>query len=203
MKKLEDPLNKRVVLLLFLSVISVTNVLAQEKERGISYAAGIGLVGEEKMNGIGPYVSVFLPILENSEIKVDLSYNSFPPPHFDGYDNFKIVCFEADYRFVYEPGPAFIQAGLGLNANMVNGGYSHQEISGTNKYEPYKNTFGLGIGLNIGIGFYVATKFAVCGEFAAQGVLGKAEKGWGGIKIGLRYFPMKKKVIIKRDWLNK
>jgi hypothetical protein len=179
---------KRIVLILFSVTLLIINVLAQEASRGISYAVGFGFVGIDKSNGIGPHVSAFIPLFLNSEIKTDLSYNSIPS-ELDGYDNFKISCLEADYRYVYEPGPVFIQGGVGLNLNVVNGGNSHQEISGSSKYEPYKNAFGMGFGLNLGFGFYVKQKFAIYGEYAAQGIFGKAETGWGGIKIGLRYFP--------------
>jgi hypothetical protein len=203
MTEIKISIKKKGLFLILCCVLTlVNNISAQEISRGISYAVGIGFVGTDKMKGIGPLLSAFFPLSENSELKADLSYNSIPS-ELSGYDNLKITCLETDYRYVFEPGPAFMQVGLGLNVNMLNGGYSHQEISGSTRFEPYKNAIGLGFGLNIGIGFYVAEKFAVFGDFAAQGIFGKAETGWGGIKVGLRYFPLRKKEIITRDWLNK
>lgn len=187
MNKLKVNSLKKWLLLLILGLL-LLNSKAWAQDRGISYAVGFGLVGVENMKGFGPYVSAFLPINENSELKTDLSYNSMPS-ELAGYDNLKITCLETDYRYIYEPGSGFMQVGLGINVNMVNGGYSDQVISGSNKHEPFNNAIGLGMGLNIGIGFYITTKFAIYGEYAAQGIFGKAETGWGGIKLGLRYFP--------------
>jgi len=150
------------------------------------------------LNGIGYDLSAFFPLNKDSqfihEIKTDFSYNSMlPNTTKDGYPKLKITCIEADYRFGYEPGIMYMQIGVGINYNLINGGINYEDKimlpNGNTSYNPYKNVSGVGIGFNIGLGFYVISKLAIYAEYSAQGIFGKAEMGWGGLRFGVRCFP--------------
>jgi hypothetical protein len=207
---------KKILTLLIFLALSTTFIEAQN--RGVSFAGGVGFVGEDKLNGFGTHLSFFYPLNKNddliSELKADISYNSIPPDdtysNIEGINNLKITCIEADYRIGYEPGmdKAFMQFGFGINFNFANGGVkSYESVFSTNGntyvYEPYESVVGFGIGLNVGLGFYIVPKAAIYCELAGGGILGKTEIGWGGLKLGLRFFPWRIKEKIVRDWLNK
>ncbi len=203
--------------LLFLIIfVFFSTIRMDAQNRGISFAGGYSFVGEKRLNGSGTHLSFFLPLNKNddliSELKADISYNSIPPDDsysaINGVENLKITCIEADYRVGYEPGNAFMQFGFGINLNILNNGVkSYESIYSPNgntySYESFKNEAGFGIGVNVGLGFYIVPKAAIYSEYAARGIFGKIEMGWGDLKLGLRVFPWRVKKKIERDWLNK
>lgn len=192
-----------------LLLISLFNDYLAAQDRVISFAAGVGMIGEEKLSGFGIHVSGFIPVKDYFEIKFDLSSNAIPPDTGEeGFSDLKIHCFETDFRYGFEPGggKGFMQLGGGLNLNLVDNGINYDEIielpDGSQTWGTYDHVLGVGVGLNIGLGFFIVHKIAVYGEFAAQGVSGKAEMGWGGLKFGIRYYPLRVREKIERPWLN-
>ncbi|MBS1551806.1 MAG: hypothetical protein JST15_07035 [Bacteroidetes bacterium] len=174
---------------------------------GMFFGGGIGYAGNKSMTDVGIFGNIGYGFSRSFTLNGELSYYSFERSDlsFIKSPKLKIITLEPDLLYTwYMPGDkAFIFIGGNANVNYLSGDKMQKTKKGINGldstyYTDRDENYKFGFGVTIGFGIRLFPKFNITAEYMARGILGVDDTpgdnsmGWGGVKLGLRYYPNKK-----------
>lgn len=204
-------LNKGISYCQELSIKNNKYLLSQTEKNnnklGLFYGGGIGYAGDKSLSNVGFFGNIGYGFSQSFTIDGELSYYSFQRDQVSISEspNLSIITLEPDLLYTwYVPGEkAFVLIGGNANVNYLSGDKmqkSKKNIYGFDStfYVDRDENLKFGFGVTIGFGIKISTKLYVTAEYMAKGVFGVDDTsgdnsmGWGGIKLGLKYFTAKK-----------